>query len=47
MEKSQVTPPALGAGYLVFFLYSAAIGAGGRDPGLHRGAPLAGAIGAR
>src|SRR5688572_293172 len=26
MEKSGVTPPALGAGYLVFFLYSAAIG---------------------
>ena len=26
MEKSQVTPPALGAGYLVFFLYSAVIG---------------------
>ena len=26
MEKSQVTPGALGAGYLVFFLYSALIG---------------------
>lgn len=26
MEKSQVTPAALGAGYLVFFLYSAALG---------------------
>jgi len=26
MEKSQVTPTALGAGYLVFFLYSAVIG---------------------
>ncbi|MFZ5721545.1 MAG: AmpG family muropeptide MFS transporter [Pseudomonadota bacterium] len=26
MEKSGVTPPALGAGYLVFFLYSALIG---------------------
>lgn len=26
MEKSQVTPAALGAGYLVFFLYSSAIG---------------------
>lgn len=26
MEKSQVTPPALGVGYLVFFLYSAVIG---------------------
>jgi len=26
MAKSQVTPAALGAGYLVFFLYSAAIG---------------------
>jgi PAT family beta-lactamase induction signal transducer AmpG len=26
MEKSQVTPAALGAGYLVFFLYSAVLG---------------------
>lgn len=26
MEKSQVTPPALGAGYVMFFLYSALIG---------------------
>ena len=26
MEKSQVTPAALGAGYVMFFLYSAAIG---------------------
>ncbi|WP_397399087.1 AmpG family muropeptide MFS transporter [Phenylobacterium sp.] len=26
IEKSQVTPAALGAGYLVFFLYSAALG---------------------
>lgn len=26
MERSQVTPAALGAGYLVFFLYSAALG---------------------
>ena len=26
MEKSQVTPAALGAGYLVFFLYSSAVG---------------------
>jgi PAT family beta-lactamase induction signal transducer AmpG len=26
MEKSSVTPAALGAGYVVFFLYSAAIG---------------------
>ena len=29
MEKSQVTPAALGAGYLVFFLYSAALGVAG------------------
>jgi PAT family beta-lactamase induction signal transducer AmpG len=26
MEKSQVSPAALGAGYLVFFLYSSLIG---------------------
>jgi len=26
MEKSQVTPPALGAGYVMFFVYSAVIG---------------------
>ena len=26
LEKSQVTPAALGAGYLVFFLYSAVLG---------------------
>ena len=29
MERSQVTPAALGAGYLVFFLYSAALGVAG------------------
>jgi len=26
LEKSQVSPQALGAGYLVFFVYSAGIG---------------------